>query len=152
MLGGTSRPPDRHSQNSIVQQDQDQDRWLQLARGLLLMDQPSDVGVSSAHGELIDPTLAAGSRSSFIPTSSPPIATPIPTSNHRSPVQQQSQQPHDGFFSTADGHPSLDRGKKKASQGPRLRKACDACSKRKVKVGIDLTPSLHTPALIIPTW
>lgn len=63
----------------------------------------------------------------------------LSAANDPSPLQHL-QQTHHEAPSTAighqsPGHQSPDKVKKKGSgQGPRLRKACDACSKRKVKV------------------
>lgn len=63
----------------------------------------------------------------------------IPATHVQSPVQQLRRNLEEGF-SGNNGHHSPDRQspdkvkKKGGGQGPRLRKACDACSKRKVKV------------------
>ncbi|KAL8674654.1 MAG: hypothetical protein Q9168_000962 [Polycauliona sp. 1 TL-2023] len=62
----------------------------------------------------------------------------LPAIDDHSALQQLSQAPHDTPSSANLDQPSdrlsPDKSKKKGSgQGPRLRKACDACSKRKVK-------------------
>ncbi|KAL8686940.1 MAG: hypothetical protein Q9224_005296, partial [Gallowayella concinna] len=77
---------------------------------------PSDIPAQDHHTDLIDPSFR------------------IPPPNHQSPVLQQPQQnSQDEQPLSIQGHRSPDTGKKKGGQGPRLRKACDACSKRKVK-------------------
>ncbi|KAL8917593.1 MAG: hypothetical protein Q9172_005777 [Xanthocarpia lactea] len=62
----------------------------------------------------------------------------IPATHVQSPVQQLRRNLEEGFSGNNNHHSpdrqSPDKVKKKGGgQGPRLRKACDACSKRKVK-------------------
>ncbi|KAL8800408.1 MAG: hypothetical protein Q9182_005210 [Xanthomendoza sp. 2 TL-2023] len=63
----------------------------------------------------------------------------VPPPNEQSPILQQPQQTQDDHPQSLHDHPSPDTGKKKGGQGPRLRKACDACSKRKVKIPCQFT-------------
>ena len=84
--------------------------------------------------------------------------------DHQSPPQhqqhqQQQQRHHDeshhetlsaAVDQQSPGHPTPDKVKKKGSgQGPRLRKACDGCSKRKVKVRLRLS---HLSCYSYPTY
>lgn len=54
---------------------------------------------------------------------------------HRHQNETHHETPSSAIDQQSPSHPIQDKVKKKGSgQGPRLRKACDACSKRKVKV------------------
>ena len=59
------------------------------------------------------------------------------------PVAQHSLQQVFSSAPVANGQTPGQDGKKKGAQGPRLRKACDSCSKRKVKVSSTSYPKLE---------
>ncbi|KAL8713995.1 MAG: hypothetical protein Q9220_002141 [cf. Caloplaca sp. 1 TL-2023] len=67
----------------------------------------------------------------------------------QSPIPQPQQLSADRH-SSADVDTPLGKSKKKGVQGPRLRKACDACSKRKVKCDEQGPPCKACATLSIP--
>lgn len=59
----------------------------------------------------------------------------LPVATDHSPAQSPSlQQGPAARPPTAEGQQPDEKAKKKAATGPRLKKACDSCSKRKIKV------------------
>ncbi|KAI4149393.1 MAG: hypothetical protein LQ341_001334 [Variospora aurantia] len=82
----------------------------------------------------------------------------LPTAPDRSSAEQPHlaysavQQSHVSTETSpaAEGHESSERTKKKNIHGPRLKRACDACSKRKIKCDESGPPCNHCKQIDIP--
>ncbi|KAL8963549.1 MAG: hypothetical protein Q9193_000207 [Seirophora villosa] len=96
----------------------------------------SEVGIESA----IDPAFR-------LPTASDHSSAEQPHLAHTS-VQQTRESAE--ISPAAEGEPSSEKVKKKNIHGPRLKRACDACSKRKIKCDESGPPCNHCKQIDIP--
>ncbi|KAL9597153.1 MAG: hypothetical protein Q9219_005319 [cf. Caloplaca sp. 3 TL-2023] len=77
----------------------------------------------------------------------------LPVANDQSPGQQlrhQQQQAQGEASSPAEATEPLGKARKKAAGGPRLKKACDSCSKRKIKCDEAGPPCRRCKEVLIP--
>lgn len=94
--------------------------------------------MSSAEDSNVDPELRGMDvHRAYRPSSSGPEVLPLGDSAFRLPDHLPAQPPHRASVESspaAEGQPWAEKTKKNGQGPARLKKACDACSKRKIKV------------------
>ncbi|KAL8701590.1 MAG: hypothetical protein Q9201_004834 [Fulgogasparrea decipioides] len=117
---------------------------------LMEVDAPRELAQSAPGPEVlppateVEPTISPQFTQDTI---DPAFRLPVVTSQSSA---QQPQQASDQKLPAADENQSLKKAAKKGAQGPRLRKACDSCSRRKVKCDEAGPPCKACVSLDIP--